>query len=80
MHPGLIRAIHEIHPEMAIIVISGDPLAATRMNETDSRTTFLAKPCTFEKLYVAVETATAVTTLHPPIVPLRHRPLKTSSP
>ena len=55
--PELVSAIREIHPEIPILVVSGDPSAASRMEVRDQRTSFLGKPFTFEKLYSKIETA-----------------------
>ena len=69
----LIRAIRKTHPEIPILLVSGDPMAINRLALKDSRTSFLAKPFTLEKLYSHVETAAGPNLSNGPIAPLRRR-------
>jgi len=71
--PELIKSIRQILPEIPIIAVSGDPSVARRIEAGDTRTTFLGKPFTFEKLYAKVETDTETTESTAPIVPPRRK-------
>jgi DNA-binding NtrC family response regulator len=53
--PELVEAIQKIRPELATILVSGDPSAADRVTKHNSRVSFLAKPFTFEQLYEVLE-------------------------
>lgn len=69
----LIRTIRETHPQMPIVVVSGDPMAIHRIAVEGLRTSFLAKPFTFERLYSHVETAAGPNISQAPTVTLRRR-------
>ena len=69
----LIRAIREQHPGMPIMVVSGDPMVVGQIARNDPRTSFLAKPFTFEQLYAQLEAVAGPQLSNGPIVSLRRR-------